>query len=82
MSKTYECEVCYGINHVKHLHCSTCGTIPKAYSPIGKPCRLIETQEYTRYIEVTPAIECSRTERYTYARVYLRTVPADYYAGE
>jgi len=77
-NNTYECVVCHGINSVKKLHCSTCGTIPAMYS-IVQGVTTIEKQD-SYYIEILSAfgVERQRSRR-TIKRV-MRTVPLDYYA--
>lgn len=85
MSKTYECSICYGVNHVSKIHCSTCGTIPAMYSLSHAPARLVATDlgnMINGFISVVAAIGVDRTERHCYAKCYLRTVPADYYASK
>lgn len=81
---TYECEICYGVNHAAKHVCSTCGTIPARYSVNRKPARLVQTDMGSMingFIEVVAADGVDRTERHRYARVGFRTVPADYYAS-
>ncbi len=80
MSKnTYECEICWNVNHNKHGHCSTCGTIPKQYSILREPARICG-ESINMLIPVKVAIGCDRTERHRTCKRVLRTVPADYYA--
>jgi len=80
---TYECEICYGVNHVKKTQCSSCGTIPSQYSLNRKPARILDNDlgdMINGYISVVNAIGCDRTERHRTCKRILRTVPADYYA--
>lgn len=81
--KTYECKICWNVNHVSRLHCSTCGTIPAEYSWKRKP--VIERHNELDAIdtlEVYVSFGCERqTSRRTIKRL-LRTVPLDYYASE
>ena len=80
---TYECVICHGINHVVKTTCSTCGTIPAKYSLTRKPVRLLaESMGHliNGFVTVVNAEDCYRQERTKYAKVSLRTVPADYYA--
>lgn len=79
MSKTYECSICYHVNHVAKLHCSACGTTPSMYSVLRVP--MSQVWGLTGNISTVAAIGVSRAERHCYARVNLRTVPADYYAS-
>jgi hypothetical protein len=81
---TYECEICYAINHAKKFQCSSCGTVPAHYSFTGKPLRLLSTEQgdmINSDIPVVAAIGVDRTERHRTCKRVLRTVPADYYAS-
>ena len=84
MSKTYECEVCYGVNASVKLQCSSCGTIPSQYSLTKRPARIMDNDlgdMINGYISVVAAIGVDRTERHRTCKRVLRTVPADYYAS-
>jgi len=81
---TYECEICYGVNHSSKMQCSACGTIPKQYSLLKTPARLLQTDlgdMINGFISVVSAIGVDRTERHRTCKRVLRTVPADYYAS-
>ena len=81
---TYECEICYAINHAKKFSCGSCGTVPSQYSFTGKPLRLLSTETgdmINSDIPVVAAIGVDRTERHRTCKRVLRTVPADYYAS-
>jgi len=71
---TYECKVCYELNHSSRLHCKTCGTIPACYSLTGEDCNAI-------LIPVKTAKGVDRSSNHKGQRLYLRTVAADYYAS-
>lgn len=80
---TYECEICYAINHVKKTQCSSCGTIPSQYSLTRKPVRLLAEDigdMINGFVSVVNAIGVDRTERHRTCKRVLRTVPMDYYA--
>lgn len=82
---TYECEICLNINHASKLHCSTCGTTPKQYSILGMPSKATDGWSFATmglewHIPVVIARGADRVEWHHTSRVYLRTVPADYYA--
>lgn len=82
-NQTYECPICYAVNSQHKQQCSACGTIPGHWSVIKKPSRLLSEDTgdcLNGLIEVVSAIGVDRIERHRYARVNLRTVPADYYA--
>lgn len=81
MTNTYTCPICYAVNHAHRLHCQSCGTIPKHYSVTLEPARYQERDGLTYLIPVHAAEGVERQERRCYARVNLRTVPADYYAS-
>lgn len=84
MNNTYECEICYAVNHAKKTQCSPCGTIPSQYSLSKKPARLFDNvygDVINGSISVVAAHGVDRTERHRYAKRMLRTVPMDYYAG-
>lgn len=84
MSKTYECPICYGVNHAGKMVCSTCGTIPPQYSVSKRPARLLDEalgDVLNGFLSVVCAVGCDRTERHRTCKRSLRTVPADYYAG-
>lgn len=82
----YECSICLHLNHASKLHCSCCGTVPKQYSVIGEPCRFIDngvnSMGILNLIPVHLAKGYDRAEWHHTKKVYLRTVPADYYAEE
>lgn len=81
---TYECTICYCVNSAVKTQCSACGTIPSHWSVVKSPVRLLSTEQgdtINGLIEVVSAIGVDRTERHRYARVNLRTVPADYYSS-
>jgi len=80
--KTYECSICYSVNHSSRIHCSCCGTIPAQYSIIRRPMRYIDGDNLSLAIPVVAAIGVDRTERHRTITRQLRTVAADYYAGE
>ena len=87
---TYECSICYAVNHSSRLHCSACGTIPAVYSILAKPTvyrtaetiDLLEDKPVTlNYaIEVYVAFGCERQMSRRTIRRTARTVPLDYYA--
>lgn len=81
--KTYECVICYSINSAANLHCSTCGTIPAAYSPLECPTRYDESGfslSPNVYLECVAAHGCYRQfQSYSY-RSKLHTVSLDYYS--
>ncbi len=70
----YECSICLTLNHASRLHCQNCGTIPACYSIIGKPC-----SSQLEGVEVIVARGADRAEKHHASRLYLRTVPVDYY---
>lgn len=72
----YVCVICLSVNHSCRLHCQNCGTIPACYSWTGKP---INTE---KGINVTAAKGCYRAGQHKGQRIGLKTVTADYYAGE
>jgi len=77
---TYECSICWAVNHVSKLHCSYCGTIPAQYSILALPARYAEDEYYAGYINVLVAFGAERqVSRRTIKRT-ARTVPFDYYA--
>ena len=78
MTKHYECSICLGVNHVKNTHCRYCGTTPAEYSIIGKPSIL---NQELQPIEVVSARGSEHVEHWHTRKVYLRTVPADYFAS-
>jgi hypothetical protein len=87
--KTYECKVCWNVNHVSRLHCATCGTIPAQYSWKGQPIRERENtitsfnpETLSATIDVLVAFGCERQTRLRTVKHMLRTVPMDYYAAE
>lgn len=81
----YECEICLNINHASKLHCSTCGTIPKQYSMLHAPARMVTYETWCMnaqpMISVVIARGADRVEWHHTSRSYLRTVPMDYYAS-
>lgn len=81
---TYECSICLHINHVAHLHCSTCGTIPARYSVLGIASRQLEHNSHgyvgSWMIESVRAHGAQSIEQRHSSRSNLRTVPLDYYA--
>jgi len=81
---TYECSICYAVNHSSKVQCSACGTIPSHYSLTRQPARLLQTDlgdMINGFISVVSAIGADRTERHRTCKRVLRTVPADYYAS-
>lgn len=73
------------MNSSVHFNCQACGTVPARYSGIGKPVRRFVIEQgdmINALLEVHPALNCDRTERHKTCKRLLRTVPADYYAGE
>jgi hypothetical protein len=72
----YECTICQSLNHSSRLHCQNCGAIPAIYSWTGGP---INTE---KGISVAAAKGCDRSSNHKGQRINLRTVTADYYAGE
>lgn len=82
---TYECPICYAVNHQSRTHCSSCGTIPSHWSVTKQPSRLLSENlgdMINGFLSVVSAIGCDRIERHRTIKVRLRTVPVDYYAGE
>lgn len=82
---TYECPICYGVNHASKTQCSACGTIPAMYSLTRMPARILDNDlgdMINGYISVVSAIGVDRTERHRTVKRVLRTVAADYYASE
>lgn len=79
---TYECRICWTVNHSSRLHCQCCGTIPAQYSPIaGVLLNEHKDLETDYYVQILVAFGCERqTSRRTIKRT-LRTVPLDYYAS-
>jgi len=75
---TYECRICWNVNHVSKLHCSTCGTIPAQYSFAG--VQVTDHGEY--YVEILNAFGCERQVTRRTIKRTARTVPLDYYASE
>jgi len=82
MNLTYECEICLNVNHAAKLHCQTCGTVPKQYSILKQPTRIVEGDYFTTFVPVVIAHGADRAEWHRTVRTYLRTVKADYYATE
>lgn len=83
MSKTYECSICYNVNHASKMQCSACGTIPSQYSLTKKPVRLLSEDIgdlINGFVSVVNAVGVDRTERHRTCKRVLRTVAADYYA--
>ena len=76
---TYECQICHGVNHASKLFCQTCGTIPAAYSWLGKPTSIV-AGTINGAITAVVAHGAERQTRYRAVKHELRTVPADYYA--
>lgn len=84
-SNTYECTICLNINHASKLHCSCCGTIPEQYSVLRVPTRLFVEEDLSVPQPLVPVViarGADRAEHHKTSRVYLRTVPVDYYATE
>ena len=82
---TYECPICYCVNSQAKTQCSACGTIPAHWSVTKKPSRLFSQDigdNINGFLSVVSAIGCDRTERHRTSKRVLRTVAADYYAGE
>lgn len=84
---TYECEICYGVNHVNRFCCQNCGTIPRQYSWQGVPIRerlntivSFNPETVSATIEVHNAIGCERQMARRTIKRTARTVPLDYYA--
>ena len=73
----YECVICKSLNHASRLHCQNCGTIPAMYSWNGKPSTEHNSGWITREIVKAKGAE---TTTAAHARIWFRTVPADYYA--
>ena len=80
VSNTYECEICFRVNHFRRLNCSCCGTIPSFYSFKGKPIHYAERLDSFVALDVVQARGAEHVEHHHTRRVYFRTVPADYYA--
>ena len=80
MPETYDCKICHGVNHVKRLQCSLCGTIRPEYSLTGKPARIVLRELESVYIDVVVAYGCVRQDEIRTTKHYMRTVPLDYYA--
>ena len=77
---TYECSICYAVNHASRLHCSACGTIPAQYSILGKPAVVHESDSLALFVEIYVAFGAERqVSRRTIKRT-ARTVNLDYYA--
>jgi len=77
---TYECSICWAVNHASKLHCSCCGTIPAQYSVTAKPAVFRLDDYLGGYINVLVAFGAERqVSRRTIKRT-ARTVPLDYYA--
>lgn len=76
---TYDCEICGAVNHVRHYHCGSCGTIPARYSVVRKPIREV-TGYLQGYIEVAKAFGAERADRFRTVKHEMRTVPLDYYS--
>lgn len=74
---TYECKVCWNVNHASRFHCSTCGTIPAQYSIASVP--MIERAD--DYVQIVVAFNAERQTRMRTVKHMLRTVPMDYYAA-
>lgn len=77
---TYTCDICHEVNHVARIHCQTCGTIPKRYSPIGVPARQWLGRDDDAYVQVVVAFGVSRLDSIRQTKASMRTVPMDYYA--
>jgi len=77
----YICDICRTANSAVRLQCQSCGTTPAAYSVLGVNSRVIETELGPHDIQVVRAHGCDRQENHRTVRVYLRTVPMDYYAS-
>lgn len=82
-NKTYECAICFNINHISKFHCSTCNTIPSCYSVINSPAIFhYDELGLPHLIPVVIAHGADRAEWHRASRAYLRTVKVDYYAAE
>lgn len=68
--KFYECSTCKHVNGVWRLHCAVCCTTPAMYSITGKP-----------ELSIMPAYGAEPVKGFRVARVNLKTVELDYYAG-
>lgn len=78
----YECPICYSLNHSSRLHCSHCGAVPAMYSLSGKAVTTRVTLSGNYQHEIVAAKGCERAIQHHAQRVYLRTMPLDYYANE
>lgn len=79
-NKSYECEICNGVNHATRLHCQHCGTIPKQYSIIGQSCK---PASFCWFIPVVNAIGVMRaTQKRTFKKSHFVGMPITYYASE
>mgnify|MGYP001583008790 CR=1 FL=1 len=76
VSTMYECAICLCLNHASRLHCQNCGTIPAKYSLLGVPTAITESNDM---IEAVAAFGAVRACQHHSSRVYLRTMPLDYY---
>lgn len=76
----YECSICLSLNHNKRYYCQNCGTIPACYSPIRCAARQIEHGGFWQFIPVVTAAGAVHASRSYSQRVYLKTMPLDYYA--
>ena len=76
--KYYECVICKQLNHASRFHCQSCGTIPAMYSFFRVPLRGSQNG-YQASIPVACARGIDRNDVH-FSRVFMRTVPFDYYA--
>lgn len=85
-AKTYDCDICRGVNTSERLHCQYCGTIPAQYSILRKPAVHKTNDDWQRltfgYIEVLVAFGAIRQTSTRTVKLNPRTVKADYYATE
>lgn len=81
MDSYYSCGICEHVNHGVRPQCQQCGTIPAKYSFTRRESRYQEREDFTACIPVSRARGCWISERTKAAKVYFRTVPADYYAS-
>lgn len=79
---TYECSICYGVNHASRLTCQHCGTIPACYSILRQPSRQFAGFSGDSYITVHVAFGAERQSSHRTIKRAIRTVPLDYYATE
>ena len=73
---TYECTICFNVNHASKLACSACGVTPSQYSLIGRPSVSHDNQ----FTEVVIAYGVERCTSHHATKAPMRTVSALYYA--